>query len=130
MINKLTTHRTDALSALRIMSGLLFFAHGSQKLLSFPAAPEWEVAAFSLPWIAGVLELLGGALIALGLFTRPTAFVLSGLMAFAYFIAHAPQNFYPILNGGESAILFCFTFLYFVFSGPGRLSLDALRGRA
>ena len=129
MIEKLNNHRTDALSALRIMTGLLFLAHGTQKLLSFPAAPGWEIAAFSLPWIAGVLELFGGALIVVGLFTRPVAFVLSGLMAAAYFMAHASSSFYPLLNGGELAVLYCFIFLYFVFSGAGRWSLDAKMGR-
>ncbi len=76
-----------------------------------------------------MLELFGGSLIVLGLFTRPVAFLLSGLMASAYFIAHAPQSFYPILNNGDAAILYCFVFLYFVFVGPGRWSLDAKMGR-
>ena len=80
----------------------------------------------SLPWIAGVLELFGGALLALGLFTRPVAFVLAGQMAVAYFLAHAPQSFFPLLNGGDAAILYCFVFLYLVFAGPGAWSLDAL----
>ena len=115
-----------ALGALRIMSALLFMAHGTQKLLGFPAPPASGnlPAAFTMSWTAGVLELVGGALLALGLFTRPVAFVLSGLMAFAYFIAHAPRNFYPVLNGGDAAILFCFVFLYLVFAGPGALAID------
>ncbi|WP_170464617.1 DoxX family protein [Ruegeria arenilitoris] len=117
------------LSILRIMTGLLFVAHGTQKILNFPAPPEWEVATFSMPWIAGMMELFGGSLIVLGLFTRPVAFLLSGLMASAYFIAHAPASFYPILNAGDAAILYCFVFLYFVFSGPGCWSLDAKMGR-
>lgn len=129
MIDALNSQSLRVLSILRIMTGLLFMAHGTQKILNFPAPPEWEVAAFSLPWIAGMMELLGGALIVLGLFTRPVAFLLSGLMASAYFIAHAPQNFYPILNSGDAAILYCFVFLYFVFAGPGRWSLDAKMGR-
>ena len=79
--------------------------------------------------IAGSIELVAGALIAIGLFTRPAAFLASGLMAFAYFIAHAPQNFFPVNNGGDAAILYCFVFLYLVFAGPGEWSLDALRNR-
>ena len=129
MIEKLNACRSDALSALRIITGLMFMQHGTQKILNFPEAPAWEVAVFSMPWIAGMMELIGGAMIVLGLFTRPVAFVLSGLMAVAYFMAHASENFYPILNGGELAILFCFTFLYFFFAGPGRWSLDAKMGR-
>lgn len=119
-----------ALAALRIMSALLFMAHGTQKLLGFPAPPPSGSlpAAFTMPWTAGVLELVGGALLVVGLFTRPVAFVLSGLMAFAYFLAHAPRNFYPVLNGGDAAILFCFVFLYLVFAGPGGLSVDQARG--
>lgn len=130
MTEKLNSFRTDALSLLRIMTGLMFMQHGTQKILSFPEAPGWEIAAFSLPWIAGMLELIGGALIVVGLFTRPVAFLLSGLMAVAYFMAHASQSFYPILNGGELAIMFCFAFLYLVFAGPGRWSLDTKMGRS
>jgi putative oxidoreductase len=115
------------LSVLRILTALLFLAHGSQKLLGFPAAGGMP-DPFTMGWIAGVLELFGGGLLVVGLFTRPVAFVLSGQMAVAYFIAHAPQSFYPVLNGGDAAILFCFVFLYLVFAGPGPWSLDALRG--
>jgi putative oxidoreductase len=115
------------LSVLRIMSALLFLAHGTQKILGFPAGANPPPSITSLPGIAGVFELVGGALLALGLFTRPVAFVLSGVMAFAYFIAHAPRNFFPVNNGGDAAILYCFVFFYFVFSGPGPWSLDALR---
>lgn len=116
------------LSVLRIVAALIFFAHGTQKLLGFPAS-DFSPAVFTMPWIAGVLELVGGGLLILGLFTRPVAFVLSGLMAAAYFIAHAPQSFYPALNGGDAAILYSFVFLYLVFAGPGVWSLDALRGQ-
>ena len=116
------------LSVLRIVSALIFFAHGTQKILGFPAS-EFSPAAFSLMWTAGVLELIGGAMLIVGLFTRPTAFVLSGLMAAAYWIAHAPQSFYPALNGGDAAILYSFVFLYFIFAGPGPWSLDAALGK-
>lgn len=116
------------LGVLRIVSALIFMAHGTQKILGFPPS-ERVSQAFSLSWIAGVFELIGGALLALGLFTRPVAFVLSGLMAFAYWLAHAPRSFYPVLNGGDAAILYCFLFLYIVFAGPGRWSLDGLLGR-
>ena len=118
------------LSVLRCMAGLIFLAHGTQKLVGFPAT-EKVVAVFSLPWFAGVIELAAGLLIAVGLFTRPAAFLASGTMAFAYWIAHAPRDFYPVNNGGDAAILYCFLFLYIVFAGPGPLSVDALRrGRA
>lgn len=123
-----TTWAPRALSVLRIVSALIFFAHGTQKLLGFPVS-DFSPAALSLPWIAGVLELVGGALLMLGLFTRPVAFVLSGLMAAAYWIAHAPQSPFPALNGGDAAILYCFVFLYLVFAGPGSWSLDALLSR-
>jgi putative oxidoreductase len=118
-----------ALAVLRIMTALLFMAHGTAKLLGFPDlgfSPE----VLSLPWIAGLLEIVGGVLLVLGLFTRPVAFILSGEMAVAYFMAHAPQGFHPIQNGGESAVLFCFVFLYFVFSGPGAWSLDRRKAAA
>jgi putative oxidoreductase len=117
------------LSVLRIVAALLFFEHGTQKLLGFPAGPNpGGPAALSLPWIAGVLEIVGGALLTIGLFTRPTAFVLSGLMACAYWIAHAPRSPFPVLNGGDAAILFCFVFLYFVAAGGGVWSADHARG--
>ena len=117
------------LSVLRFISALIFFAHGTQKVLWFPVS-EMHPPVGSIFWIAGVLELVGGALLMLGLFTRPVAFILSGLMAAAYFIAHAPQSVYPALNGGDAAILYCFAFLYFVFAGGGAWSLDALLARA
>lgn len=114
------------LSVLRIISALLFMEHGTAKLLGFPATEMFaqppEVA--TLPWIAGVLELVGGALLALGLFTRPIAFVLSGQMAVAYWMAHAPQSLYPVQNQGDAAILFCFIFLYIAAAGGGPWSLD------
>ncbi|MFE0016591.1 DoxX family protein [Mesorhizobium sp. NPDC059054] len=118
--------RPQFLSILRIVSALTLFQYGSGKLLGFPAL-ERVPATFSLPWFAGVLELIGGALLLAGLFTRPAAFVLSGLMAFAYWIGHAPNSFFPILNGGNLAIVYCFVFLYLFAAGPGPWSLDAYR---
>ncbi len=118
------------LSVLRIVSALIFMAHGTQKILGFPASDKPAPDLLSLSGIAGVLELFGGALLVLGLFTRPVAFVLSGLMASAYFIAHAPRSFFPVLNGGDAAILFCFIFLYLVFAGGGPWSIDALRKKS
>lgn len=116
------------LSVLRIIAALLFLSHGTGKLLGFPHVPMFDgVTIGSLYGVAGIIEIVGGVLLALGLFTRPVAFILSGQMAVAYFLAHAPQNFFPILNGGELAILYCFLFLYFVVVGGGAWSLDKLR---
>lgn len=113
------------LGLMRVIIGFLFAAHGAQKLLGFPApSTQGTVQWMSLMGLAGGLELVGGVLILLGLFTRPTAFVLSGLMAVAYFMAHAPQGFWPILNKGETAVLYCFTFLYLSAAGAGPWSLD------
>lgn len=114
------------LSVLRIMSALVFMAHGTMKILGFPPPPR-PVDLTSLSGIAGFFELIGGALLALGLFTRPVAFVLSGMMAVGYFYAHAPRSFFPVLNGGDAAILYCFVFLYIFFAGPGPWSVDATR---
>ncbi|MGE0239014.1 MAG: DoxX family protein [Parvibaculaceae bacterium] len=119
------------LSVLRIIAALLFFAHGSAKYFGFPSVEMLaNVPPMSPGGIAGLLELIGGALLVIGLFSRLAAFVLSGLMAVAYFMAHAPQNFHPILNGGELAIMFCFVFLYIAAAGPGPWSVDASRGKA
>jgi putative oxidoreductase len=112
------------LSLVRIVAGLIFLEHGTQKLLGFPPGGR-VVEAMSLSWWSGVVELLAGLAITLGLLTRPAAFLASGTMAFAYWIAHAPQNFFPVNNGGDAAILYCFLFLYLVFAGPGPWSLDA-----
>jgi len=117
------------LSVLRIMSGLLFLQHGTMKHLHFPAGPMSGISPLSLSGFAGVLELVGGLLLVIGLFTRPVAFVLSGLMAAAYFLAHAPQGFFPILNGGELAALYCFVFLYLAAAGGGPWSVDRMRDR-
>ena len=131
MTERLSTYAPAMLSILRIMSGLLFLAHGTQKVLGFPGGEYAGIGpAFAHPGAyAGLVELVAGALIALGLFTRPAAFIASGTMAAAYFIGHAPQNFWPVNNMGDAAILYCFVFLYLVFAGPGPWSLDArLRG--
>jgi putative oxidoreductase len=114
------------LSIVRIMAGLLFLEHGLSKLAGFPPGPSPSV--FALAWFAGVIELVGGALVALGLFTRVAAFIMSGEMAIGYFMVHAPRGFFPMLNGGDAAVLYCFIFLYFAFAGGGCWSLDrALR---
>ena len=115
------------LGVLRIVAAILFIEHGTQKLFGFPPPSRPQPEMFELTWYAGILETFGGLLLLIGLFTRPVAFVLSGLMAFAYWIAHAPQNTYPVLNGGDAAILFCFVFLYIAAAGPGAFSLDAAR---
>ena len=114
------------LSILRIVTGLLFIAHGTAKYFGFPHVAMFDgLQIFSLLGLAGALELVGGILIIIGLFTRYAAFILSGFMAAAYFITHAPQGFHPQLNGGELAILYCFVFLYLAAAGPGPWSLDA-----
>lgn len=114
------------LSILRIMVGLLYLEHGLSKIFNFP--PQANARPYVLmtlvPGLAGLLESIGGALLAAGLFTRIVAFILSGEMAFAYFMSHAPRNFFPVLNGGDAAILYCFIFLYFFFAGGGEWSLD------
>jgi putative oxidoreductase len=124
----------DATHALlRVFAGALFMQHGVQKLFGLLVDPSrpWSgaPAAFSMPWFAGVLECFGGALIVLGLFTRPVAFLLSGEMAVAYFMAHAPRGFWRVRNGGENVVLFCFVFLYLAVAGGGRFSADALLAR-
>jgi putative oxidoreductase len=116
------------LSVLRIITGLLFLEHGTGKYLGFPHL-EKVPDPMSMSGVGGMLELVGGALIVLGLFTRPVAFLLSGEMAVAYFYAHAPRSFYPLQNMGEPAILFCFVFLYLFFAGAGPWSLDAMMKR-
>ena len=111
------------LSIVRIMVALLFFEHGLSRLFGWPS-PLPPPSLFSLLWFAGAIELFA-PLVVLGLFTRLTAFIFSGEMAFAYFIAHAPNGFFPIINRGDAAILYCFIFLYIAFAGPGPCSLDA-----
>lgn len=120
------------LSTLRIIAAFLFMQFGTAKLFAFPAAvmPDGGTAPLaSLAGVAGVLETFGGALLLVGFLTRPVAFLLSGLMAFAYFIGHAPQGFWPVLNQGHPAILFCFVWLYVSAAGAGTWSIDAMRRR-
>ena len=117
-----------ALSILRIYTGLSLLQHGTGKILGFPVVSNFaNVQINSLSGAGGLIELVGGLLFTLGLFTRPVAFILSGFTAAAYFMVHAPRNFYPVVNGGELAAVYCFVFLYFVFAGAGPWSLDALR---
>jgi|ERR1017187_4148296 putative oxidoreductase len=120
----------SVLSILRIFTGLALLQHGTGKILGFPAVPSFaNVQIGSLAGAAGMIELIGGILFTIGLFTRPVAFILSGFTAAAYFIAHAGRGFYPIMNGGELAALYCFVFLYFAFAGAGPWSAEALMGR-
>ena len=118
------------LSILRIVAALIFLTHGMQKLFGFPHGdtPIKQPELFTQLFFAGVIELVGGILVLLGAFTRVAAFIMSGEMAFAYWLAHAPRALYPALNGGDAAILYCFVFLYLVFAGPGPWSVDAARG--
>jgi putative oxidoreductase len=117
------------LSILRIMAALLFLEHGTAKLLGFPHGPGPMPAIGTLAWVQGVIELIGGALLALGLLTRPVAFILAGDMAVAYFMAHAPKNFLPLINGGDATILYCFIFLALFVAGPGSWSVDQTIGQ-
>ena len=131
-VSRLNDWAPQVLSISRIVSGLIFLEHGTQKFRSFP---EGDYAGSGLALnnpgaFAGVVELVTGILITLGLFTRPAAFLASGTMAVAYWMAHAPQNPFPVNNGGDAAILYCFFFLYLVFAGPGPWSLDASRRRS
>jgi len=125
------------LSILRIVAGLLFLEHGTSKILKFPPTPAMPSPVVHAPAavhgymqmlgsLSGPIELIGGALFTLGLFTRPVAFIISGEMAVAYFTAHFPHGFFPLVNKGELAVLYCFVFLYFVFAGAGPLALDAV----
>ncbi len=113
-----------ALSLLRIITALLFLLHGTSKILMFPISSASGPAAWSLLWVAGMIELIGGLALLVGILSRPVALLLCGEMAIGYFMVHAPNSTYPMLNGGESAILFCFIFLYIAFEGPGPLSFD------
>ena len=118
------------LSVLRIVAALIFMLHGTQKILGFPES-AMHPPLLSMIGIAGLIELVGGALLLVGLLSRPVAFLLSGEMAAAYFMAHAPKSLFPALNGGDAAILYCFVFLYIAAAGPGPWSVDAaMRGTA
>lgn len=115
------------LSVLRILAAATFLTHGTMKLFGWPAPFPYPLN--TLLYVAAVLEVVGGLLLIVGLFSRPVAFILSGLMAFAYFLGHASGGFFPALNGGEAAMLFCFIFLYIAAAGPGPWSVDAVSGR-
>jgi putative oxidoreductase len=114
-----------ALSIVRIVVALLFFEHGTSKLFGFPSATSLQ-PLLTLGWFSGAIELAGGTLLTIGLFSRFSAFVMSGEMAVAYFLSHAPASFFPIVNRGDGAILYCFIFFYIAVAGPGPWSVDAL----
>jgi putative oxidoreductase len=131
MLESLAAWRPQALSLLRIVTGLLIIQHGMGKIIGFPVVAMYaNVQPFSLIGGAGFIELIGGALLILGLWTRPVAFILAGEMAFAYFIGHFPKGFHPLINGGTLAILYCFTCLYLSTAGAGPWSVDAANERA
>ena len=119
------------LSIVRIVFGFLFITFGTMKIFGWPsvAQPMPPMPAFSQMWIGGWMEIIGGVLITIGLFTRPVAFIASGMCAAAYFIAHAPKGLYPAANGGETVMLYCFIFLYLAAAGGGAWSADAQRGK-
>jgi len=119
----------QALSLLRIVAALIFLLHGSSKLLGFPPSEMPMPPAMSFMWFGGMLELIGGLMLLVGLLSRPVAFILSGEMAVAYWMFHAPTSTFPSVNGGDAAILFCFVFLYIAAAGPGPWSIDAMLGR-
>ncbi len=128
IVDRFTAQAPRILAALRILAGVMFACHGAQKMLgAFGGIPAEHVNAMTRT--AGIIELGGGVLLALGLFARPVAFLCSGLMAFAYFIGHAPQGFWPKQNQGELAVLYCWLFLYLAAQGPGAWALDNLRRR-
>jgi putative oxidoreductase len=123
-LDRVSKYWPETLSIVRLVIGLLFLEHGSAKLFGFPHTTMAQPEMGTLLWVQGVIELVGGALFAVGFLTRPVAFILAGDMAVAYFMAHAPKNFFPILNGGDGAILYCFVFLLYFVAGPGRWAAD------
>ena len=127
--SKLEEYSGELLSLLRIFAGYTFMLHGTQKLFSFPIEPRMEVELVSMIGLAGLIETIGGLLLVIGLFTRPVAFLCAGMMGVAYWIAHVPQgNFlWPLANGGDAAVLFCFGFLYIAAVGGGKWSVDSAR---
>jgi putative oxidoreductase len=127
LFDSLGRYQPQFLGLLRIVTALLFIEHGTQKLFGFPESGQAGGSLGGLMLLAAILETVGGILIALGFLTRPIALLLSGEMAAAYFMAHMPHNFFPINNGGDAAVLFCFIFLYLVFAGPGAFALDNRR---
>jgi len=123
----LNSWRPRVLGLLRIVTAFLYMQHGTQKILGWPVAQRYGFELFSLSGVSGMLEMVGGFLVLIGLFTRPAALVLSGHMAFAYFIAHASKGLWPLANRGELAIMFCFVFFYLAFAGAGAWSVDSRR---
>jgi len=129
-LNSVSRYQPHLLGVLRIMTGLLFLQHGLVKLFGFPpGAMPGKVPLMGLMGVAGIIETVGGILITIGLLTRPAAFIAAGFCAVAYWMAHGSQGFFPILNQGELAALYCFVFLYFVAAGPGAFSVDGARER-
>ncbi len=124
MFDRLSAYAPQALAVLRIVSGLLFLLHGTQKIFGFPVMDGGTPPLMSLFGVAGLIEIVTGVLIIIGFFTRPAAFLASGTMAVAYWMVHAPGSIFPTLNFGDAAILFCFIFLYLVFAGPGAWAIN------
>jgi putative oxidoreductase len=122
--DRLNQYQPYALTVLRIVTGLLFIEHGLQKLIGFPPGGQFPSPLPTLILVQGIIEIVGGLATIVGFFTRPVAFILCGNMAVAYFMAHYPKNFFPVNNGGDAAILYCFIFLFLIFAGPGLLAID------
>lgn len=130
MFNRFSAYQPQLLSVLRIVAGLLFVTHGTAKVLGFPAVEGMPPPGLSLAGLSGPLELIFGLLLAIGLFTRPVAFLAAGFCAVGYWAVHSPQNAIPLVNGGETIVLYCFVWLYFVAAGPGPWSVDAAMKKA